>query len=97
MGKTGPKYLMKAEHLTTADLKGVLDGSNKALCLRRAGPDAIVSSIGCVEMYSGGGPPKISSLFSNTCSQRCRVFRTEWHNGEHTGRSKAYNRGHIYK
>lgn len=85
----GVRLEKNPESLITADLNGVLEGSNKALCLRRAGPEAMDTSVWCVEMYLEGGPPKISSLLSNTCSQRCRVFITEWHNGEHTGRSKT--------
>ena len=69
-------------------LNGVLEGSNRALCLRRAGPGAAVSSWEKVTMYLEGGPPKSSSLFCSTCSQHCRVFRAAWHSGEPTGRSK---------
>lgn len=68
-------------------LNGVLDGSNRALCLSRAGPGAVVSSWRGVAIYLEGGPPKISSLFCSTCSQRCSVFSTAWHRGEPTGRS----------
>lgn len=68
-------------------LNGVLHGSKRALCLSSAGPGVMLSSWRWVEMYLGGGPPKISSLFCSTCSQRCRVFSTAWHRGEATGKS----------
>lgn len=66
-------------------LNGVFDGSYRALCLSRAGPGA--SSWRGVEMYLGGGPPKICSLFCSTCSQRCSVFNAAWQRGEEPGRS----------
>lgn len=68
-------------------LNGVFDGSYRALCLSRAGPGA--SSWRGVEMYLGGGPPKICSLFCSTCSQRCSVFNAAWQRGEQTGRSET--------
>lgn len=57
-------------------LNGVFDGSYRALCLSKAGPDGAALSCRCVEMYLEGGPPKISNLFCRTCSQRCSVFNT---------------------
>lgn len=74
-------------------LNGVLEGSYRALCLSRAGPDGATSSCRKVAMYLEGGPPKSSSLFCRTCSQRCSVFNTAWHRGEPTGRSAAGGRG----
>lgn len=78
-----------------AHLNGVLEGSYRALCLSRAGPEGATSSCRWVAMYWEGGPPNSSSLFCRTCSQRCSVFNTAWHSGEATGRSAAVAAGEV--